>query len=49
MAANITDLGLTIHPHPTLSETVKEAAEIFHGMAPHLYRPKDGRRGKKKN
>jgi dihydrolipoamide dehydrogenase len=49
MAANVTDLGLTIHPHPTLSETVKEAAEIFHGIAPHLYRPKDGRRGKKKN
>jgi dihydrolipoamide dehydrogenase len=44
MAANITDLGLTIHPHPTLSETVKEAAEIFHGMAPHVYRPKSGHR-----
>jgi dihydrolipoamide dehydrogenase len=47
MAANVTDLGLTIHPHPTLSETVKEAAEIFHGMAPHLYRPKGGHRKKK--
>ena len=40
MAANVTDLGLTIHPHPTLSETVKEAAEIFHGMAPHVHRPR---------
>ena len=40
MAANVTDLGMTIHPHPTLSETIKEAAEIFHGLAPHVYRPK---------
>jgi dihydrolipoamide dehydrogenase len=40
MAANLTDLSLTIHPHPTLSETVKEAAEIFHGTATHIYRPK---------
>jgi len=45
MGTNITDLGLTIHPHPTLSETVKEAAEIFHGLAPHVYRP---RRNQKK-
>jgi len=31
---------LTIHPHPTLSETFKEAAEVFHGTATHYYRPK---------
>ncbi len=40
MGANATDVGLTIHPHPTLSETFKEAAEIFHGTATHYYRPK---------
>lgn len=39
MAANVTDLSLCIHPHPTLSETLKEAAELFHGRATHLYRP----------
>ena len=47
MAATATDLGLCIHPHPTLSETIKEAAEIFHGTATHIYRPKRKRaRGK---
>ena len=40
MGANATDVGLTIHPHPTLSETVKEAADIFYGTATHYYRPK---------
>ena len=40
MAANVTDLSLSIHPHPTLSETMKEAAEVFHGTATHIYRPK---------
>jgi dihydrolipoamide dehydrogenase len=40
MAATATDLGLCIHPHPTLSETLKEAAEIFHGTATHIHRPK---------
>ncbi len=40
MGANATDVGLTIHPHPTLSETIKEAADIFHGTATHYYRPK---------
>ncbi|BBO70349.1 dihydrolipoyl dehydrogenase [Desulfosarcina alkanivorans] len=45
MGANATDLGLTIHPHPTLAETLKEAADIFHGTATHYYRPKR----KKKN
>jgi len=43
MGANITDVGLTIHPHPTLSETFKEAADIFHGTATHYYRPKRNR------
>ncbi|MGA6926796.1 MAG: dihydrolipoyl dehydrogenase [Desulfosarcina sp.] len=40
MGANATDVGLTIHPHPTLSETFKEAADILHGTATHYYRPK---------
>lgn len=40
MGANVTDVGLTIHPHPTLSETFKEAAEVYHGTATHYYRPK---------
>ena len=40
MGANVTDLKLTIHPHPTLSETMMEAAEVFFGQSTHLYRPK---------
>jgi dihydrolipoamide dehydrogenase len=40
MGATATDIALTIHPHPTLSETVKEAADVFHGTATHYYRPK---------
>lgn len=39
MGANATDLSLTIHAHPTLSETLKEAAEVVHGTATHIYRP----------
>jgi len=35
-----TDIGLTVHPHPTLSETVMEAAEVFFGQATHVYKPK---------
>ena len=40
MGATAEDLKLTIHPHPTLSETVMEAAEVFFGQATHVYRPK---------
>lgn len=40
MGANVTDLKLTIHPHPTLSETMMEAAEVFFGHSSHLYRSK---------
>jgi dihydrolipoamide dehydrogenase len=40
MAALASDLKLTIHPHPTLSETLMEAAEVFFGQSTHLYRPK---------
>jgi dihydrolipoamide dehydrogenase len=40
MGANAQDLALSIHPHPTLSETLMESAEVFFGHATHLYRPK---------
>ena len=36
MGALAQDLGLTIHPHPTLSETVGEVAEVFLGSVTHL-------------
>lgn len=42
MAATASDLKLSIHPHPTLSETVMEAAEVFFGQSTHVYRPKRG-------
>lgn len=40
MGANATDLKLSIHPHPTLSETIMEAAEVFFGQSTHMYKPK---------
>jgi dihydrolipoamide dehydrogenase len=40
MGANVTDLKLSIHPHPTLTETLMESAEVFFGQATHVYRPK---------
>ena len=40
MAALAKDVSLTIHAHPTLSETMMEAAEVYFGEATHLYRPK---------
>ena len=39
MCATAADLELTIHPHPTLSETIMEAAEVFYGRATDIYRP----------
>ena len=46
MGADAEDIGLTIHPHPTLSETVGMAAEAFEGTITDLYMPKrDERRG----
>ena len=39
MAALASDLELSIHPHPTLSETVMEAAEMFEGQSTHYYKP----------
>ncbi len=40
MGADAADIGLTIHPHPTLSETVAFAAEAFEGTLTDLYAPK---------
>jgi len=40
MGADAADIGLTIHPHPTLSETVFFAAEIAEGSITDLYLPK---------
>jgi dihydrolipoamide dehydrogenase len=40
MGALASDVAMTIHPHPTLSETVMESAEVFFGTGTHLYRPK---------
>jgi dihydrolipoamide dehydrogenase len=40
MGATAEDLKLTIHPHPTLSETVMESAEVFFGQSTHVFRPK---------
>jgi dihydrolipoamide dehydrogenase len=40
MGATASDVKLTIHPHPTLTETVMEAAEQFFGTATHVYKPK---------
>ena len=40
MGATAADVGLTIHPHPTLSETVAFAAEAFEGTLTDLFVPK---------
>ncbi|HEX4300408.1 MAG TPA: NAD(P)/FAD-dependent oxidoreductase, partial [Gammaproteobacteria bacterium] len=40
MGANAEDIALTIHPHPTLNESVMLAAEVFEGTITDLYAPK---------
>jgi dihydrolipoyl dehydrogenase len=40
MGADATDISLTIHPHPTLSETIAFSAEAFEGTLTDLYMPK---------
>ena len=40
MGSEAEDIGLTVHPHPTLSETVAMAAEVFEGTITDLYIPK---------
>jgi len=42
MGADAADIGMTIHPHPTLSETVAMAAEAFDGTLTDLYIPRRG-------
>jgi dihydrolipoamide dehydrogenase len=42
MAALARDVAMSIHPHPTLSETVMESAEVFFGTSTHVFRPKRG-------
>ena len=45
MGCDATDIGLTVHPHPTLSETVAMAAEAFEGTLTDLYMPKKRPKG----
>jgi dihydrolipoyl dehydrogenase len=40
MGAMASDVKLTIHPHPTLSETLMESADVFYGESVHVYKPK---------
>ncbi len=40
MGATVFDIAQTVHPHPTLSETLMEAAEVFYGHSTHTYSPK---------
>jgi dihydrolipoamide dehydrogenase len=40
MGATASDVKFTIHPHPTLTETIMESAEQFFGTATHVYKPK---------
>ncbi len=40
MGATVRDLAETVHPHPTLSETIMEAAEVFYGVSTHTFAPK---------
>jgi len=48
MGSDASDIGLTVHPHPTLSETVAMAAEAFEGTLTDLYMPKRKTGGKRK-
>ena len=43
MGADARDIGLTIHPHPTLSETINFAAEMVDGTITDLYVPRRGK------
>lgn len=45
MGATVDDIARSIHPHPTLSETVAFAAETFHGTATEIYKPRRDRHG----
>jgi len=40
MGATVRDLAESVHPHPTLSETLMEAAEVFYGVSTHTFSPR---------
>ncbi len=40
MGATLEDVGLSVHPHPTLTEGIMDAAEAAHGKAIHIVNPK---------
>jgi dihydrolipoamide dehydrogenase len=40
MGADVADIALTVHPHPTLSETFNFAAEVAEGSCTDIYSPK---------
>jgi len=40
MGATVRDLAESVHPHPTLSETIMEAAEAYYGVSTHTFSPK---------
>ena len=40
MCADVEDISLTIHPHPTLTETIANTAEMIEGTITDLYHPK---------
>ena len=40
MGATIEDIGLSIHPHPTLTESIMDAAEYMHNKAIHIVNAK---------
>lgn len=40
MGATLEDIGLSVHPHPTLTECIMDAAEAAHGKAIHIVNPK---------
>jgi dihydrolipoamide dehydrogenase len=42
MGATAEDIALTVHAHPTLSETIMECAEAFYGHATHTISKKRG-------
>jgi dihydrolipoamide dehydrogenase len=45
MGATVEDLALCVHPHPTLSETIMEAAEVFYGHATHTFSKRAAAKG----
>ena len=45
MGATVSDVGLTVHPHPTLGETFMEAAHVVEGHAIHIFVPPEAKAG----